>query len=55
MLKQGIKTTNAEFIRTCRLFQRFFVPFRLYAFRSVQTLWNLSLRASSLFDVNVKK
>ena len=55
MLKQGMKTINAEFIRTCELSQLFFVKFRLYAFRSVQNLCKLVPRAFSFFDVNVKK
>ena len=55
MLKQGIKTINAEFIRTCELSQLFFFKFRPYAFRSVQNLCKLVPRAFSFFDVNVKK
>ena len=42
MLKKGVKTINAEFIRTNALFQLSFVQFRPYD-------------ASSLFDVNTKK
>ena len=55
MLKEGIKTINAEFIRTCELSQLFFIQFRPYAFCPVQTLHKLIPRASSLFDINVKK
>ena len=32
MLKQGTKTINAEFIRTCELSQLFFIRFRPCAF-----------------------
>ena len=47
MLKQSVKTINAEFIRTRALSQLSFVQ--------LQTLCNLVRRASSFFDVNVKK
>ena len=55
MLKQGIKTIDAEFIRACAMSQIFFVQFRPYAFHSVQNFCSLLPRVSSLFDVNVKK
>ena len=41
MLKQGMKTINAEFIRTCELSQLFFVKFRPYAFVQFRTYANL--------------
>ena len=47
MLKQGVKTINAEFIETRALSQLFFC--------SIQTLCNLVPIALSLFDINVKK
>ena len=47
MLKQNLKTINAEFIQTSALSQLFFSP--------VQTVSDLIPRASSLFDVNAKR
>ena len=49
MLKQGLKTINAEFIRTSALSHAltFFGPFK--------TSCNLIPRASSLFVIDVKR
>ena len=60
MLNQGVKTINAGFVRTSAFFQLSFVQFRLYATSFLGLLLCLTLmlkskKASSLFDVNVKK
>ena len=47
MLKQGVKTINAEFIRTHAFIPTFFRP--------VQTLCKLIPGTYSLFDVSAKK
>ena len=47
MLKQGVKTTNAEFIRTRALSQLSFVQFRLYATSFVGLLLSLTLMSKS--------
>ena len=49
MLKQGVKTTNADVIQTRALSQLSFIKFTPYANSK------LIPRASSLFDVNVEK
>ena len=43
MIKQGIKTMNAEFIQTCALFQLSFVQFRPYATSFPRLLLSLTL------------
>ena len=48
MLKQGVKTINAEFIRNFHFIITTF-------FRPVQTLCNLVSGVFSHFDINVKK
>ena len=60
MLNQGVKTINAGFVRTSEFSQLSFVQFRLYATSFLGLLLSLTLmlkskKASSLFDVNVKK
>ena len=47
MLKQGVKTINAEFIRTHALFQLSFVQFRPYAISFPVLLLSLTLMSRS--------